>query len=428
MKKELVAIFEYLEREKGIKRDLVVKAIEDALVIAARKGPKGLSNLTVHINPKTGDITSYCEREIVEEVEYPEEEICLEEAQELDPESKVGDWIEVPVDPEQFGRIAAQTARQVIAQKIRYAERDVIHEEYRHRIGELVSGSVVRLHRGGNVLVDLGKVEGLLPGRNYPKSERYHIGDKVLALLHEVEDMENGGAQVILTRSHPDFVKALFDQEVSEVHDGTVELRKVVRDAGYRTKLAVYSSDLKVDPVGACVGVRGNRVKNIIRELNNEKIDILPYSDDPFILLKNALSPCEFKKIHFDEEENQITIIVDDEDYPAVLGKKGSNARLIGELIGMEISIIKSSVNEKEIELERQNISESADDTLDEVFDHIENVNPLIVESLLSAEINTPRKILKMSADELAKSASISPEMADSVIEEIAKQRETHFG
>jgi len=322
MNKDLVAIFEYLEREKGIKRELVVNAIEESLQIAARKSIQGLTNISVSVNSKTGEIEVFSEKEIVEDVEIPEEEISLETAKEIDPDCQIGQWIKVAVMPENFGRIAAQTARQVISQKLRTAERDVIYEEYRHRVNEIISGTVKRIVRGGTLIVDLGKVEGVLPDRFYPKVERYNVGQRVQAMILEVRDTDNGGAEVILTRSHPELVAQLFLQEVPELIDGIIEIKKVVRDAGYRTKIAVSSKDPKIDPLGACVGVRGTRVKNIIRELNNEKIDIIPFSNDPIELLKNALDPVVIKKLEWDKEENSITIVVDDEDYPTVLGKK----------------------------------------------------------------------------------------------------------
>ena len=283
MNKDLVAIFEHMERERGIKREIVIEAIESALKAAARKGMKGEANITAEINPRTGDIEVFCEKEIVEKVTQPAMEISLEAARLLDPDSELGQFIDVPVTIENFGRIAAQTARQVISQKIRGAERDVIYEEYRHRKGELVSGVVKRFDRGMNLIVDLGKVEAIMPSRNYPKTEKYLLGNKVYALLQDVRDLDNGGAEVVLSRSHPEFVKQLFMQEVPELEDGTIEIIGIVRDAGYRTKLTVKSTDPKVDPVGCLRRVyRGNRVKNIIRELNNEKIDIIPFiSQDP---------------------------------------------------------------------------------------------------------------------------------------------------
>ena len=240
----------------------------------------------------------YCEKEIVDEVEVPAQEISLEDARKIDPECEIGQFIDVVATPKDFGRIAAQKARQIITQKLRGAERDVIYEEYRHRVNELISGTVKRFVRGSNIIVDLGKVEAIMPMKQYPKTEKYHIGEKVLALLLEVNDTENGGAEVVLSRSHPEFVRQLMIQEVPEINDGTVIIDKIVREAGYRTKLTVRSTDPKVDPVGACVGMRGIRVKNVVSELHNEKIDIIPFSQDPIELLQNALSPIEIRKIN----------------------------------------------------------------------------------------------------------------------------------
>ena len=422
MNKDLLAIFEYLEREKGIKRDIVVAAIEESLQSAARKSVNGLTNVTVSIDSKTGEIEALTEKEIVEDVEIPEEEISLEEAQEIDPDCEVGQWIHVVVTPEDFGRIAAQTARQVIAGKLRSAERDVIYEEFRHRVGEIVSGTVKRIGRGGTLIIDMGKVEAILPFRYYPREEKYHVGERVTALMHEVRDTENGGAEVVLTRSHPDFVAALFAQEVPELNDGTVEIKAIVREPGYRTKIAVSSSDMKVDPLGACVGVRGTRVKNIIRELNNEKIDIIPYSDDPEVLLRNALDPIEVRKLEFDDEENAIRIIVKNEDYPAVLGKKGMNARLNGRLVGEELIVRKEDEYNKEMEIHRRELSLSEDPVLDEELS-IEGLNPLILENIRDAGFTTLRKLLSANAQQLSKEATVSIEMAEDILEKARKKR-----
>jgi len=422
MNKDLLAIFEYLEREKGIKRDLITKAIEEGLMLAARKGQQGMNNVTVTIDPKTADISAVAEKEIVEKIEYPHEEILLEEARELDPNCQLGDWIDVEVDPEQFGRIAAQVARQLISQKLKGAERDVIYEEYRHRIGELISGTVRRITNAHSLIIDLGKVEGILPGRFYPKSENYHIGEKVMALLYDVQDTETGGAEVILSRSHPEFVTALFSEEVPEINDGTVVIKKIVRDPGFRTKLAVTSSDLKVDPVGACVGVRGNRVKNIIRELNNEKIDVLPFADDSFVLLKNAINPVEIQKADFNEEENLITLVVNDEDYPSVLGKRGNNVRLTSELVGVKVEIHKQSEYQKELIFERRQLATEENPELDKEFTKIPGVNQLILDNILAAGLDTPRKLLTTTPQELAKLADISLQMATDLLEQLSNQ------
>ena len=422
MNKDLLAIFEYLEREKGVKRELIVSAIEEALTVAARKGQQGMNNVVVTVDPRSAEIVALAEKEIVEKVEYPSEEISLEEARELDPTCQIGDWLDIEVDPTTFGRIAAQVARQLISQKIRGAERDVIYEEYRHRVGELISGTIRRVTKGHTLIIDLGKVEGILPGRFYPKTEKYHIGEKVLALLYEVQDTENGGAEVVLSRSHPEFVSALFAQEVPEIHDGVVTIERIVRDAGFRTKMAVSSRDPKVDAVGACVGVRGTRVKNIIREVNNEKIDVLPYSEDPFLLLKNALSPSEIKKADYDEEEDSIRLIIADEDYPSVLGKKGNNIRLTSELIGVKVEVHKMSEYQKEMVLERKQIALSDAPALDHPIEKIEFINQLIVNSIVSAGLDTPRKLLTTSPQELAKLADISLQMADDLLEQVRKE------
>lgn len=422
MNKDLVAIFEYLEREKGIKRDIVIKAIEEALVIAARKSIQGASLIDVEVDSKSGEIEVLAEKEVVDNITIPEEEILLEEAREFVTDCELGDWIRIPITPKEFGRIAAQTARQVISQKLRGAERDVIYEEYRHRINDIVTGTVKRIVRGATLIVDLGKVEAILPERFYPKTEHYQIGEKIMALLFEVRDTDNGGAEVVLTRSHPEIVKQLFIQEVPELNEGSIQIEKIVREAGYRTKLAVTSDDIKIDPVGACVGVRGTRVKNVIRELNNEKIDIIPFSSDPVTLLQNALAPIEIKKIHTSDDFGVIAIVVDDEDYPSVLGKKGMNARLLGRLVGAELEVHKMTEYQKATKIERQQISLSEDPTLDEEL-QIDGLNKFILESLAAAGFDTPRKLLGASPQDVAKAAQISPQMADDIIEQIKNKR-----
>lgn len=422
MNKDLVAIFEYLEREKGIKREVIIGAIEESLRAAARKSTKGLINVSVAIHPKTGQIDVIAQKEVVDKVTIPEEEITLEEAKKINPYCEIGQWVDIAVTPQDFGRIAAQTARQVISQKLRGAERDVIYEEYRHRVNEIISGSVKRVIRGATLIVDLGKVEGILPDRFYPKTEKYNIGDRVQALIYEVRDTDNGGAEVILSRSHPEFVAQLFQQEVPELKDGTVVIERMARDAGYRTKLAVSSLDSKVDPVGACVGVRGNRVKNIIRELNNEKIDIIPFSADAVQLLQNALQPIEIKKISTNDEGTRIAIVVDDENYPTVLGKRGMNARLNGQLIGVELDIQKMSEYQSAMNQQRAKMASQEDPTLDQRLS-IEGESSLIVESLISAGYDTPRKLLNATPQQLAAIPEISLEMADKVLEKIRKMR-----
>lgn len=423
MNKDLIAIFEYLEREKGIKRELVITAISDALRMAARKSVKGLGEkVNVEIHPKTGEIEVFTQKKIVEKVVNPADEISLEDARALEPESQIGQWLEISITPQDFGRIAAQAARQIITQKLKGAERDIIYEEYRHRAGEIISGTVKRFIRGRTIVVDLGKVEAILPERNYPKLERYNPGEKVQALLLEVRDSDNGGAEVILTRSHPEFVEQLFEQEVPELHDKTIAIEKIVRDPGYRTKLAVRSFDPKVDPVGTCVGVRGTRIKNIIRELNNEKIDVVPFSDDPVQLLQNLLAPVEIRKMK--TYEDRIWMVVADEDYPVVIGKKGMNARLIGQMIGREIDVQKISEYQKLLSIQMAELGETQDPSFDEKL-KIEGVSGLINESLVGAGYDTLRKFMQAEPSEVpAKVPGINYyDLADKILEQTRKKK-----
>ena len=333
MKKEIIALFEYLERDKGIKREIVIKAINDSLHAAARKSIKGHGeNISVELDPRTGELDVLALKKIVDKVTNPKEEISIEDALTLEPSSQVGQTLGIPVMPADFGRIAAQAARQLLSQKIKGAERDVIYSEYRHRVGQLISGTVKQFIKGRTVIVDIGKITAILPERNYPKTERYNIGDKVQALLLEVrENSETGGADVILTRSHKEFVAALFTQEVPELHEKTVVIEKIERDAGYRTKLAVRSFDPKIDPVGTCVGVKGTRIKHIIGELNGEKIDVVPYIDDEKMFLEKlvgkSLIPEQPVIRKYTRHDNKISVVVNDEDYAQLIGKKGANAR-----------------------------------------------------------------------------------------------------
>jgi N utilization substance protein A len=423
MNKDLIAIFEYLEREKGIKREIVINAIAESLRAAARKSVKGLGEkVSVEIHPKTGEIEVYTQKKIVEKVGNPLEEISIEDAKALEPECQIGQWLEISITPQDFGRIAAQAARQIISQKLKGAERDVIYEEYRHRVGEIISGTVKRFIRGRTIVVDLGKVEAILPERNYPKLERYNVGEKVQALLYEVRDTDGGGAEVILTRSHPEFVSALFIQEVPELHDKTVAIEKIARDPGYRTKLAVRSYDPKVDPVGTCVGVRGTRIKNIIRELNNEKIDVVPYSDDTIQLLENLLAPAVVRKIK--SVDHKISIVVADEDYPIVIGKKGMNARLIGQLLQRDLEVQKLSEYQKILTIHMAELSEDVDPTFDDKL-RIEGVSGLITESLVSAGFDTLRKLMKADPLEIpTKVPGVNYyDLADKVLEQTRKRK-----
>lgn len=424
MNKDLVAIFEYLEREKGIKREIVVEAIRESLEVVAKKSIHGSENVTVSIHAKTGEIEVFCDKLIVRSVTNPATQILLKEAMQYVPGCELGQVVTVPATPKDFGRIAAQKARQIILQKLKGAERDVIYEEYRDRVGTLISGGVKRIGRGDCVIVDLGKVEGVMPRKKYLPQESFHVGDKVLALLEEVRDTEMGGAEVILSRSHPEFVHQLLIQEVPEVSDGIVSVEKIVREPGYRTKMIVRSQDSKIDPVGACIGVRGTRVKNIVRELGSEKIDVIPYHEDPETQLKNALNPVQYKKLFVLEEGDKISLVVDDEDFPTAIGKKGQNIRLLCSLLDVEISIQKMSDYLKVHALERANLATAEDPSLDVALTSIEGIPGMIFDQLSQDDrFKTTRQLLMASPEEIAEVPGISLELAYKILEHLHKTR-----
>src|SRR5260221_818985 len=276
---------------------------------------------------------------VVEHVDNPQDEIELSKARKIKPDANVGDTVEVEVTPRNFGRIAAQTAKQAMMQRIRQAEKEMIYDEFKDRAGEIVGGTVRRFERS-DVVVDLGKFEATLPSRERVQTEDYNIGDRIRA---HVVALENGqrGPEIILSRSHPNFVRRLFEVEVAEIADKTVEIRGIAREAGYRTKIAVHSANEKVDPVGAFVGMRGSRVKNIVRELNNEKVDIIRWSSDPKEYVLEALKPAKVKNLLFDTEKKSVKISVDEDQLSLAIGKRGQNARLSMRLTGWEVNIEK---------------------------------------------------------------------------------------
>ena len=341
-------MLDYLERERGIRREILLEAVSNALLSASKKSVGAARDLRIDIDPKTGDIRALANLFVVENVENPQDEIPLAKARRVTPDAKVGDTIEVEVTPKNFGRIAAQTAKQAMMQRIRQVEKEMIYEEFKDRAGEIVSGTVRRFDRS-DVILDLGKFEAIMPQRERVVIEDYNIGDRLRAYVVAVE---NGirGPEIIVSRSHPNFVRRLFELEVSEINDGTVEIRGIAREAGYRTKIAVFSGNPKVDPVGACVGMRGSRVKNIVRELNNEKVDIIRWSSDPKDFVLEALKPAKVKNLVFDIEKKSVKISVDEDQLSLAIGKKGQNARLTSRLTGWEINIEKEAPSTTAVE------------------------------------------------------------------------------
>ena len=335
---ELIAMLEYLERERGIRREMLIEAISCALLAASKKSfTSGTRELRIEINPKTGELKAFARLIAVEKVENPHDEVLLAKAHQIQPGIQPGEELEVEVTPKNFGRIAAQAARQAINQRMRQIEKEMIYDEFKDRAGEIVSGAVRRFEKS-DVILDLGRFEGTMPSSERVVTEEYNVGDRLRAYVVAVENGARG-PQIILSRSHPNFVRRLFEIEVSEIADHTVELKAIAREAGYRTKVAVFSADSKVDPVGACVGMRGARVKNIVRELNNEKVDIIRWEEDPLKFAQAALKPVNVRNISLDEEKHAIRVVVPKEDLSLAIGRRGQNARLTAKLTGWDIDI-----------------------------------------------------------------------------------------
>ncbi len=338
MNNELIAILNYMEKERGIERETLIEAVEFALQSATRKDSATNDDLRVAIDRDSCDIKAYAMRLVVES-DPGEDEITLSEAKKIQPDVQVGDEIEVEVTQANLGRIAAQTAKQAITQRIRQAEREMVFDEYKDRAGDIVSGAVRQFNRS-DIIIDLGRAEAVLPSRERVPTEEYQIGDRIRAYVVSVQNNQIGPA-ITLSRSHPDFVRRLFELEVSEIADGVVEIKGIAREPGYRTKIAVVSNDAKVDPVGACVGMRGMRVKNIVRELSGEKIDIIRWSDDTKTYVINALSPARLAKVDINEEEHVVHVIADPDQLSLAIGKRGQNVRLSAKLLGWKIDIHK---------------------------------------------------------------------------------------
>ncbi|MFM7102166.1 MAG: transcription termination factor NusA [Verrucomicrobiota bacterium] len=337
MNAEFLAVVEYWEREKGISRERLVQAIEEALLAAAKKAVGPARELRVSIDPRGGDIKAWAKLQVVERVLSKHDQISVFDARRSQPEAKVGDEIEVEVTPTGFGRIAAQYAKQALLQQVRRAEKELIFTEFKDRVGDIVSGTVRRFERS-DVIVDLGKFEALMPNRERVPTEEYQIGDRIRAYVKDVEQTPRG-PEIILSRADPNFVLELFRLEVSELSDGTIEVKGIAREAGFRTKLAVYSRDSKVDPVGACVGLRGQRVKNIVRELNNEKVDIIPWSPDVRAFITAALAPAKLKGFEIDEPSKRVLIRCAPDQLSLAIGRRGQNTRLTERISGWKISI-----------------------------------------------------------------------------------------
>ena len=337
MNEEFILALKQLESEKGIPEDVIIEALETALVSSYKKNFGTTQNVIVEINRDTGEISLAAEKEVVDEVFDENTEIAVEEARRENPRLEIGDIYYEKIDPEKFGRIAAQTARQVVIQRIKDAERDVIYDDYADRENEIITCDVQRVTKG-NVFVDLGKTEAILPVSEQIQGESYHQGDRYKMLVLEVNKQPKG-PQIVLSRSHPNLVRRLFELEVPEIHDGIVEIFSIAREAGSRTKIAVFSKDEDVDPLGACVGFKGSRVKTIVDELHDEKIDIVIWEKDIAAFIGNALSPSKVVEVFINQREKSAMVVVPDYQLSLAIGKEGQNARLAAKLTNWKIDI-----------------------------------------------------------------------------------------
>lgn len=405
----LYQTIEQISREKHIEPEVIVAAIEDAMAVAARKYYKTDEELRSKFNPETGQVDIYAVRVIVEEVTDPKREISLAEARAIDPSAEVGGEILQPKPAAVLGRIAAQTAKQVIMQKVREAERDNIFNEFSGRVGELVN-CIVKRTEGPDVIVDLGRTEARMPRREQSRLETYNVGDRLRVVIKAVERAAKG-PQVIVSRADPALVQRLFEMEVPEIYDGTVQIRAVAREAGERTKIAVESRDKDVDPVGACVGMKGMRVQSIIRELRGEKIDIIPYSEDTITFAQKALSPAKVTRVQIvDPVEKRLEVIVEDTQLSLAIGKKGQNVRLGSKLVGWNIDI--KSEEEKRREVEAQMAALTAPAT---PLEELKGIGPKTIEKLLQHGVSSIERLAEMTPEQLMEISGIGEKMVEKI-------------
>jgi len=410
----LYQTIEQISREKHIEPEIIVAAIEDAMVVAARKYYRTEEDLRSKFNPESGQVDVYSVHTVVEEVADPLREMSLAEARKHNPAVEVGGEIIQPKPTDVLGRIAAQTAKQVILQKVREAERDTIYNEFHTRVGELVN-SVVKRMEGPDIIVDIGRTEARLPKREQSRLETYNVGERLRVTIRAVERAAKG-PQVVVSRADSALVQRLFEMEVPEIYDGTVQIRAVAREAGERTKIAVESRDKDVDPVGACVGMKGMRVQSIIRELRGEKIDIIPYSEEMIAFAQKALSPAKVTRVQIvDPEEKRLEVIVEDTQLSLAIGKKGQNVRLASKLIGWNIDI--KSEEEKRREIEAQMAALTAPGT---PLADLKGVGPKTVEKLEAAGITSIEKLADMTPEQLVEIPGIGEKMVEKIHQAVA--------
>lgn len=410
MTRLLLQTIEQIGREKNIPPDVIIEAVEEAMAVASKKFHKTEQDLKARLNRETGEVDVYAVKEVVDSVENDDLEITEEAAREINADAKVGDFVDIPMETAELGRIAAQAAKQVIFQKVRDAERDNIHAEFVERVGELITGLVKRFERG-DMVVDLGRTEGLLPRREQSRAEHYNIGDRIRVVIVDVLKVSRG-PQVVVSRVHPEMLMRLFEMEVPEIYDATVTIKGVVREGGDRAKVAVYSNEPDVDPVGACVGMRGSRVQSIIRELRGEKIDIVQWSPDLQQYAINSLKPARVNRVTvIDGDERHLEVVVDEDQLSLAIGKRGQNVRLAGKLLNAKIDIKSEEDKKREVEvsLAQMAVREEPVETLD-------GVGAKTAEAMSAAGLKTVGDVAAAGIDGLTAVAGIGPKGAEKIL------------
>lgn len=406
---DLIQVIEQIGREKGIEREVLIDAVGAAILSASRKSLGTLSDLRVDFDQPTRRFVLYAVKKVVEEVTNPRTEIALEEARRQKPEVQLEDEFRIEVQPRGFGRIAAQTAKQVIIQRVREAERDSVYQSFKNREGELITGIVQRVVKD-NVIVNVGKAEAILPPREQSPREDYRPGDRIRAYIVEVKKGTRGAA-VLVSRSHPAMLLRLFEVEVPEIEEGIVEIKGVAREAGERSKIAVFSRDSNVDPVGACVGYRGSRVQVIVRELGGEKIDIIPWRENPADFVRNALAPASVESVTADETSHTLHVIVGDDQLSLAIGRRGQNARLAAKLVGWKVDIKSRS----ELTRAAEEKAAQAQLTLEELAS-VSGIGPKIAGRLVEAGFDTLDRLMETSVEDLKTVEGIGPKTAAKIV------------